>query len=291
MKNIEFFLIILTTLIIFSQEQPYPVVLMHGIGANASTMNKVVEWIHELVGPDVYVKNVEIGNGYWDSMFNKMFDMVTDFCNQLKEDQELSKYPKINLIGYSQGSLITRGYVEYCNDPPVHNFITWSGPHEGVFGIPYVDWNWLDKLLREDCYIEEVQNSITFAQYWKDTLNYDVYLNKSIFLPYLNNEEKTKDPKIKQKIQSLNSFTLLMSTVDEVVNPKESAWFAFYDDKRENIIPYNQTLAYKEDWLGLRYLDENNRLNFYKTDCRHQDYPTDKCKDVFIEYTLPRLLN
>lgn len=40
-----------------------PVVLMHGIGANASSMDHVVKWINAAY-PDIYVKNVEIGDGY-----------------------------------------------------------------------------------------------------------------------------------------------------------------------------------------------------------------------------------
>ena len=39
-----------------------PVVIMHGIGASASSMNSVVSWIGQAF-PGIYVKNVEIGNG------------------------------------------------------------------------------------------------------------------------------------------------------------------------------------------------------------------------------------
>lgn len=62
-----------------------------------------------------------------------MNDQVEDFCSQIRSDPKLKD--GFNLIGYSQGGLITRGFVERCNYPPVHNYITWSAPHGGTFGI------------------------------------------------------------------------------------------------------------------------------------------------------------
>eukprot|EP01156_Anaeramoeba_ignava_P006395 Anaeramoba_ignava/a348541_12.p1 GENE.a348541_12~~a348541_12.p1 ORF type:complete len:290 (+),score=74.50 a348541_12:11-880(+) len=288
MKNIEFFLIILTTLIIFSQEQPYPVVLMHGLDQNATTIKPVINWIHKYLGDDVYVKSVEIGDGFWNSFFYKMFDAVNEFCSKVKSDPILKNATKINVIGHSQGGLIARGYVEFCNDPPVHNLITWVTPHQGLFGFPKEEYKWLDKILQSSAYIKEIQDTITVAQYWKDPLNYNLYLEKSIFLPYLNNEIADKNEQIKKNIMSLNSLTLVLSNVDDIINPKESAWFAFFDDKFQNIIPYNETQLYLEDWIGIRYLDENKKLNFQATNCRHEDLPL-YCESDFVKITLPLL--
>jgi hypothetical protein len=39
-----------------------------------------------------------------------------------------------NAVGYSQGNLVIRGYVERYNDPPVHNFISMHGILFGVSG-------------------------------------------------------------------------------------------------------------------------------------------------------------
>jgi len=95
----------------------YPVVIMHGIGADNGSTASVIEWIHEALGNDVYVKNVEIGDGYYDSFFMEMNDQVQDFCEQMAADPNL--VGGFNLIGYSQGGLVTRGFVERCNYPPV----------------------------------------------------------------------------------------------------------------------------------------------------------------------------
>jgi predicted esterase len=101
-----------------------PVVMMHGIGADHTSMNGVVKWITDAL-PGVYVKNVEIGNGYWDSYLMNLNDQVgclsclfaaemersvdfcfvaqvASFCAQLASDPNLIGR-KINVIGYSQG--------------------------------------------------------------------------------------------------------------------------------------------------------------------------------------------
>lgn len=41
-----------------------------------------------------------------------------------------------NAIGYSQGNLIIRGYIERYNKPPVHTFVSMHGPLAGVAGFP-----------------------------------------------------------------------------------------------------------------------------------------------------------
>jgi len=38
---------------------------------------------------------------------------------------------RFNVIGYSQGNLIIRAYIEKYNDPPVESFISMHGPMMG----------------------------------------------------------------------------------------------------------------------------------------------------------------
>lgn len=52
-----------------------PVVLMHGIAASASSMDPVVSWIQS-AHPGTYVKNVEIGDGYFSSFVMPMDQQV-----------------------------------------------------------------------------------------------------------------------------------------------------------------------------------------------------------------------
>ncbi|KAJ6244248.1 lysosomal thioesterase ppt2 [Anaeramoeba flamelloides] len=266
----------------------YPVVLMHGVTCDSSEMDPVVKWIHKYIGEDVYVYNMEIGDGYWDSIFNSMYNSVDEFAYKIQSDPILSKAEKINILAHSQGGLIARGYIEMFNDPPVSNFITWSSPHAGVFGTPKYDIEWVDKLLQEMPYIELGQRDVNPAQYWKDPYNYQDYLKKCVFLPYLNNELETKNPKYRDNIISLDHFVIQRSTDDSTVVPGESAWFDFYDENLK-VVSYNKTTAYKEDWLGLRTLSESNRLIYQETDCPHGLYPHDECLDNFLKYTMQYL--
>jgi len=267
-----------------------PVVMMHGIAGDAGDMVLVPQWIQEVL-PGTYVKNLEIGDGYWDSMFMPLNDQVQSMCTQLKEDENLAQ--GFNLIGYSQGGLITRGYIERCNDPPVHNFISWSGPHQGEFGIPQEpDLQWMVELVADGPYYSWIQDEFTFAQFWKDPFQYDEYLKYSTYLADINNERPVKNQTYVDNIKSLNLMVLLISSVDTIIIPKESSWFEFYDMNSDSVvIPLNQSQFYQEDFIGIRYLDEQKRLKFHTDSCPHPDYPDEDCKKFFTLYTLPYLNN
>ncbi|EYU19276.1 hypothetical protein MIMGU_mgv1a0236222mg, partial [Erythranthe guttata] len=50
--------------------------------------------------------------------------------------KELSK--GYNIVGLSQGTLIGRGIIEFCEEaPPVNNFISIGGPQAGIASVPH----------------------------------------------------------------------------------------------------------------------------------------------------------
>ena len=93
---------------------------MHGIDATNKSMRDVVSWIQEAL-PGTYVKNVQIGDTNAASILRNLNSMVADFCKQIEEDPNLQE--SFNLIGYSQGGLITRGYIERCGSGKVYNYV------------------------------------------------------------------------------------------------------------------------------------------------------------------------
>jgi len=284
-----FLILVLSPFILTHAAKYRPVVMMHGIAASRDSMINVVNWISEAF-PGIYVKNVEIGNGYESSFFTNMNKQVESMCQQLASDPNLQE--GFNLIGYSQGSLITRGFIERCNSPPVYNYITWSGPHAGEFGIPDADWKYLVEIVASTPYEKWVQDSFTFAQYWKDSYNMADYLNYSTFLADINNERQLKNQTYRKNIMGLNNMVLLYSTVDTIIIPKTSGWFEFFAPNSENtVIPLKDSDFYKDDWLGLKYLDDSGRLNLYSCNCQHPDYPEEVCRSIFNKYTLPYLNN
>lgn len=59
----------------FAQQTYLPVVIVHGLANDSSSMSDVVLWIQNAM-PGIYVKNLEIGDGYWDSFFMSLNTQV-----------------------------------------------------------------------------------------------------------------------------------------------------------------------------------------------------------------------
>ena len=147
-----------------------------------------------------------------------------------------------------------------------------------------VDLFWPDKL---------VQETISFAGYWKDPFNLEKYLEVSIFLADINNERAAKNATYRENLLSLNKMVMFYSTTDNIVKPAQSGWWSFYaPGQNKVVVPLQQSEQYTQDWLGLKTLDQQGKLVFLTTDCPHPDYPTNKCKEsVFTNSTLLYLQN
>jgi pimeloyl-ACP methyl ester carboxylesterase len=55
-------------------------------------------------------------------------EQIDTFAAIVRSDPKLAN--GFNMIGHSQGGLITRAYVERYNNPPVYNLISWAGKKE-----------------------------------------------------------------------------------------------------------------------------------------------------------------
>eukprot|EP01031_Cornospumella_fuschlensis_P036657 gene36657-44466_t len=117
-----------------------PVVQMHGMGDWANDpfgMVPLAKDISAYLG-GAYVLNVQIGANSIADILNgflmNLDDQVDYFANVVRSDSQLAN--GFNAIGYSQGNLVIRGYIERYNSPPVLNFISMHGPLAGVSGFP-----------------------------------------------------------------------------------------------------------------------------------------------------------
>ncbi|KAK5582164.1 hypothetical protein RB653_003747 [Dictyostelium firmibasis] len=283
-------LVLLITLVIALVSATRPVVLMHGFSTGKESMEPLKSWIEEAI-PGIYVLNVEVGNGRFDSIFTTMDSQLEEFAQVVQADPNLVN--GFNLIGFSQGTLIARAFVQRYNSPPVYNYIGWNGPQAGQFGTPFVNIPWIDKVLGTIPYEKTIQKKLAVAEYWKDPFKIEKYLERSLFLADINNEYPVKNTTYKDNLTKLNAMVLTYSTNDKTIIPKESGWFSFYaDGSGKEVVPLQQQAQYTEDWLGLRTLDESNRLFFYTTTCTHRDHPIeDYCKPYFTNFTLPYLQN
>lgn len=216
--------------------------------------------------------SIEIGNTPDEDQeagfLGNVNDQVAQVCKNLSADPLLRN--GFNAIGFSQGSQFLRAYVERCNSPPVYNLISIGGQHQGVYGFPqcpgvnYTLCEYIREMLDIGAYWSFIQNSIVQAQYWHNPWTPEEYVNDCIFLPDINNARNgSRNETYKQNMISLNKFVLVKFTEDNMVQPRESEWFGFYKDYQDTeVIPMVETQLYKEDWIGLKQLNESGRMEF-----------------------------
>ncbi len=262
-----------------------PVVLMHGIVASASDMDELAGWLRTSF-PGIYVVSIEIGNGVEDSFLWPLDKQVEHFCRTATNDTHLQQ--GYNMLGFSQGSLITRGAIERCS-LPVYNLITLSGIHEGVFGVPYllklpVQFR---ELITKFAYENSIQDRISVANYWRDPDQLDRYLKHCHFLPDINNERETHNETYRVNMLKLNAFVMTYSDIDDVVTPRESGWFMGYTNHSLKVETRNISRQFTEDLIGMRTLLEQGKLYTFTSHTRHQDAPHKPNKDFFMKNILP----
>ena len=250
-----------------------PIVVLHGILSAASKLNIFSDWLEATFQTQVF--NIEIGNGEETSLFVPMKNQLHELCETIYAIDELRE--GFHFIGMSQGGLLARGYVEQCNQYPVLNLITLVSPHGGV--VETTDVNMYGPI---------IQKHVSFSNYWRDPENIPTYLLNCSYLPLLNNEIYSHLSFIqKENMKTLENIVLVWSPYDNILNPPESAKFSFYDEEY-NIIPIEQTALYEEDRLGLKFLDQNNKLHIHNTTCSHGEHRDPICfeqlYDIFKLY-------
>jgi len=219
---------------------------------------------------------------------NKQVDYV---CAKLKNDTNLAK--GFNAIGFSQGGQFLRAYVERCNNPPVYNLMSLGGQHQGIFGLPKCPGNdsrsceVVRKLLNLGAYKPEIQPYLAQAEYWHDPLNEQEYAEKCVFLPDVNNEGVDgQNSTYKKNLMTLNNFVLVKFTNDTVVQPRETEWFGWYAPGQDKyILDVKDTPLYKNDLIGLKYLMDNNRVEFIPCEGDHLQFTDQWFINNIIPYT------
>ncbi|OLY77849.1 Palmitoyl-protein thioesterase 1 [Smittium mucronatum] len=265
--------------------------MWHGMGDNCCddlSMGRVKLLIQKEI-PNIYIHSIKIGEtptsdrsfGFFGNI-NKHIDQA---CQQLQEDPALSN--GYNGLGFSQGGLFMRALLQRCPYPKMKKLVTFGSPHAGVASPPSCkQGDFLCEAMRRSIsngvYSYYIQNSIIQAQYYKDPKRIDEYLKNSIFLPYINNEIEVNQTYI-DRIKQLEKFVVIKFTLEKMIDPVESTWFGFYG-KNGNPLPLQDTDLYKQDRLGLKYLDEKDKIDFLELETLHMQIPDHYLVEVASKY-------
>lgn len=128
-----------------------------------------------------------------------------------------------------------------------------------------------------------MQSKLVPAQYFRDPQKLDEYLENSNWLADINNEREVKNETYKAHLESLDNFWMYKFSEDTTVVPAETEWFQDITGEGENrtVVPLQNRTLYKEDWLGLKALDEKNALQFKVAEGGHMQISDEELFDVF----------
>lgn len=244
-----------------------PIVMVHGIGDSSTNPGfaSLCESARQFTG--AYVVCAPVANG-WDSVTMSMRDQVQALAKLVKSDPKLAG--GFHLIGFSQGALTVRGYVERHNRPPVRRLVSMVGPQAGVGACPLTAYPWLCQMWLLSPYSAPV----AFAGYWKDVDDEQNYLKASPFLADINNERDATNSSYAARMRSLELLVAVRALNDTTVVPNDSEHFGFWAWNGANApaVPLRQTDGYRADAIGLRTLDESGRLRLLSYEGEHMRF-------------------
>ncbi|KXT17997.1 hypothetical protein AC579_9592 [Pseudocercospora musae] len=284
-------------------QQPLPLLIWHGLGDryNADGLQSVGE-LASSVNPGTYTYFIRISDeGDEDSkatFFGNVTEHLDKVCKDIEENKKLpfshDGRKRVDALGFSQGGQFLRGLIETCPIVSVRSLVTFGSQHNGIADIKACGtWDFFCKgavaLMKGNAWSDYVQGHVVPAQYFR-TVNETTgesskeYLEHSNFLADVNNERKKKKEVYKQRLMELEKFVMFVFEEDTTVIPKESGWFAEVNTTSGEVTPLAQRSIYKDDWLGLKKLDEKGALVFKTTPGDHMQLDDDILVQTFKDY-------
>ncbi|XP_003492426.1 palmitoyl-protein thioesterase 1 [Bombus impatiens] len=270
-----------------------PVVLWHGMGDSCCfsfSLGGIKKLIENKI-PNIYVYSIRLGNNEIEdvehSYFGNINEQIQEVCQQLSKNERLKN--GYNAIGFSQGAQFLRAVIQRCPNPPVKNFISLGGQHQGVFGLPNCGTlkpkicNYITRIIKYGAYLQAVQGKFIQATYWHDPYQEEEYKKKSMFMADINNERYINET-YKENLQRLRTMVLVKFTNDTIVKPTETEMFGFYKPGQGSLIQtLEQSDLYREDRLGLKMLHDSGRIHFLNVHGNHLQFTEDWFVDNIIK--------
>lgn len=267
-----------------------PLLIWHGLGDSYDSEGIAsVAALYKSTYPGAVVHAIaaDPSNDAQATFWGHVDDQVAQACHALSLIPDFAFAPRINALGFSQGGQFLRALVQRCGTRlNVRSLVTFGSQHNGIATFAECaedDWwcNTWSSVLRSNTWSEFVQSNLVPAQYFRDPEDLSSYLESSGFLADVNNEREAKNQTYKANLQKLDRFVMYLFEGDEVVHPKESSWFAEVNGTTGNVTHLRQRDIYKEDWLGLKSLDEKGALAFRKVPGGHMKIAEKTLKHVF----------
>jgi len=263
----------------YGDNKSTPIVIWHGMGDNCChsfSMGRIKQILEEHI-PGVYVTSLMIGASPNEDTLNGFFlpveKQIAMVCKKISEDEKLQN--GFNGMGFSQGGQFMRAIAEVCPQG-MKKLISFGGQHQGIYGLPscpgenHVICDYIRRMLNYGAYEHWIQSRLVQAQYWHDPLDEDTYEKYSLFLSGINNAKKVKNETYKDNFTKLQKLVLVKFDQDSVVDPRGTEWFGYYKPGQGKVmIPYNETNLYTEDWIGLRKLDSEGKVDFLSVEGDH----------------------
>ncbi|KAF2160788.1 hypothetical protein M409DRAFT_28671 [Zasmidium cellare ATCC 36951] len=305
---------------------PLPLLIWHGLGDrhDAEGLHSVGDLAKEIYpGTHVhYIRLDENGdNDRKETFFGNVSEQIGRVCEGIQNDEELWKASLaaagggkkgdeliVDAIGFSQGGQFLRGLLQRCEGLSFRTLITFGSQHNGIAAIKACGtWDLLCKgalaLMKNNAWTEYVQSHVVPAQYYR-TVNVSTgeasgeYLAHSSFLADVNNERDVKNQTYKERlVEGLKGkYVMYVFEEDTTVIPKETGWFDEVlfnktkdgdDDEERIVVPLRERRMYKEDWLGLKVLDERGALVFRSHPGDHMQLDEEVLKGAFEEFLGP----
>lgn len=266
------------TIISNKVNKAYNTFLIHGVASSAS---ELYELETELINYNIPAISIELKNDPLTSItldLNKQCDAYFNTIKNILVSKNIVE--PINIIGISQGGIISRCIVEKYNDIiNVSKLITIAAPNMGVYYNVADNNSIIDKLS-----VPSEYTFTTIQQYWKDPFDYINYLLQRKFITLLNNEiHHVNYDKYRTNILKIDMFIAIWSDIDTVIKPAQSSIFNYYNitiaEKYKNLELNNLTLTewYTNDNLGLLSLHNLNKYKSYMIPCIHDEFKRRKC--------------
>ncbi|KAJ0961893.1 hypothetical protein J5N97_029721 [Dioscorea zingiberensis] len=268
------------------------VIVVAVVFAVATPISYSIPFIHVHVMGFSFLR--EIGDGKCDSAFMSLEKQTNILCQKVKEMEELKE--GYNIVATSQGNIIARGVVEFCDGAPPLNGQKICDPFKD-FVQPWVYSGCVQFFQQQICssfaesvkhlvYTDCLQDRLAPSGYLKIPTAIPEYLKGSKFLPKLNNERPNeRNSTYKERFSSLNTLVLIMAENDTVLIPKETSWFGYYQDGGfDTVLPPQKTPLYQEDWIGLKKLDDEGRVKFISVAGGHLELTEDDMKKYIVPY-------